>query len=108
MSTRSAGEKIALQICDFLGYLHSLTPPVVHRDITPDNIMIGDNGDITVLDFNVAQQLESQSTRTMVGKQSYIAPEQFRGKAVTQSDLYSVGATIFYISRTGRDWSPTA
>jgi len=37
---------------------------------------------------NVAQQLESQSTRTVVGKQSYIAPEQFRGNAVTQSDLY--------------------
>lgn len=96
---------IARQICDFLDYIHSMSPPVVHRDLTPDNLMITQDGTVRLLDFNVAQQLESASTKTVVGKHNYMAPEQFKGKPTTQSDLYSLGCTLFYLL-TGQDPIP--
>ncbi len=95
----------ARQICDFLSYIHSLSPPVIHRDLTPDNLMVTEDGTVRLLDFNVAQQLESASTKTVVGKHNYMAPEQFKGKPTTQSDLYSLGCTLFYLL-TGQDPVP--
>jgi serine/threonine protein kinase len=62
-------------------------------------------GVVKLIDFNVAQQLEAQTTKTVVGKHSYIPPEQFRGKAVPQSDIYSLGATLSYLL-TGKDPEP--
>ncbi len=98
---------IALQICDVLQYLHGQSPPVVHRDLTPDNLMLSaaDGNRVRLLDFNVAQQLESNSTKTVVGKHNYMAPEQFKGKPCTQSDLYSLGCTLFFLY-TGADPLP--
>lgn len=94
----------ARQICEILIYLHELTPPVVHRDLAPDNLMLS-AGAIKLIDFNVAQQLESSSTRTVVGKHNYMAPEQFRGQPCEQSDLYSMGATLAFLL-TGEEPTP--
>jgi tRNA A-37 threonylcarbamoyl transferase component Bud32 len=88
---------IAIQMSDVLTYLHSQSPPVVHRDISPDNFMLQPSNQIKLLDFNVAHQLESTATQTVVGKHNYIAPEQFKGKPCPQSDLYSLGATLYFI-----------
>jgi hypothetical protein len=96
---------IAIKMCSFLEYLHNLSPPVVHRDLTPDNVICTENGEVKLIDFNVAVQLESQSTKTVVGMQSYMAPEQFRGQATTQSDLYSFGCTLHFLL-TGYDPVP--
>jgi hypothetical protein len=96
---------LADQMCDILNYLHNQTPPVVHRDFTPDNLMFSVEGQLYLIDFNVAETLESNLTRTMVGKHSYVPPEQFRGKATTQSDIYSMGATLYFLL-TGRDPQP--
>lgn len=87
----------AVQICDILTYLHSLTPPVVHRDLTPDNLILQDDGIVKLVDFNVAHQLESAATATVVGKHCYIPPEQFRGKPTAQSDIYALGCTLHYL-----------
>jgi tRNA A-37 threonylcarbamoyl transferase component Bud32 len=95
----------AIAICDILAYLHGQIPPVVHRDLAPDNLMMTAAGKIVLLDFNFAQQLESNTTRTVVGKHNYMAPEQFKGKPCPQSDLYSLGGTVFYLV-TGRDPTP--
>lgn len=92
-------------LCDILQYLHDRQPPIVHRDISPDNLMLTADGTIKLLDFNVAQRMESNETKTVVGKHNYIAPEQFRGKPVPQSDLYSLGGTIFFML-TGEDPVP--
>lgn len=97
--------ELSIQMCDILGYLHRRQPPVIHRDFTPDNLILDKNGTVKLIDFNVAQQLEAQTTKTVVGKHSYIPPEQFRGKAVPQSDLYAFGATLFYLL-TGKDPEP--
>jgi serine/threonine-protein kinase len=88
---------IGIRCCEILEYLHNAAPPIIHRDITPDNIMCQMNGEIKLVDFNVAHQLESSATATVVGKHCYLPPEQFRGKPVPASDLYALGGTLNYI-----------
>ncbi|MDZ4833200.1 MAG: serine/threonine-protein kinase [Candidatus Melainabacteria bacterium] len=96
---------LSIQMCDILGYLHRRQPPVIHRDFTPDNLIMNQKGIVKLIDFNVAQQLEAQTTKTVVGKHSYIPPEQFRGKSVPQSDIYALGATLAFLL-TGQDPEP--
>ncbi len=87
----------AKQLAEILIYLHSQTPAVLHRDLTPDNLIINSEGQLTLIDFGAANEMLGTATGTMVGKQSYIAPEQFQGHATEQSDLYALGATMYYM-----------
>jgi hypothetical protein len=89
--------KFAIQMCDILAYLHGLTPPVVHRDFAPDNLIIAKDQQVTLIDFSVAQRVGAISSTAMAGKHAYIAPEQFGGEVCIQSDIYSFGATLFYV-----------
>jgi tRNA A-37 threonylcarbamoyl transferase component Bud32/uncharacterized RDD family membrane protein YckC len=100
---------LSLQMCEILKYLHAQSPPVVHRDFTPENLILGNDGILRLIDFNVAQTLDQSATTTgtVVGKPSYLAPEQFRGQPTTLSDIYSFGATLSYIL-TGEDPTPIA
>jgi len=78
----------------------------VHRDFTPDNLILGDDGILKLVDFNVAQQsLENNVTGSIVGKQCYIPIEQIRGQANPQSDIYALGATLHFLL-TGHDPEP--
>lgn len=95
----------AIQVLDILSYMHGLTPSLVHRDITPDNLMLQQDGFIKLVDFNVAYQVDSSATATVVGKHAYIPAEQFRGKPTPQSDIYSLGGTMFYLL-TGKEPEP--
>lgn len=97
--------ELASQMSEILTYLHSLEPPVVHRDFTPDNLILGRDGILKLVDFNVAQQTESTATGTVVGKHAYISPEQFRGRPTIQSDIYAMGATLYFLL-TGNDPEP--
>ncbi len=90
------------EICQFMQYLHSQDPAILHRDLTPDNIMLDNTGKIIIVDFGAAHQFMEGVTGTLIGKQSYIAPEQLRGKANTQSDIYSFGCTLYFLL-TGKD-----
>lgn len=92
----------SVQIAELLAYLHSMNPPIIHRDLTPDNLVLAKDGNISLIDFGAANAFMGTATGTLVGKQSYISPEQFRGKAVPESDLYSMGCTIHYLL-TGKD-----
>ncbi|HEY9714090.1 MAG TPA: serine/threonine-protein kinase, partial [Chroococcales cyanobacterium] len=94
---------LADQMCAILEFLHS--HGVVHRDFTPDNLILEPTGRIRLIDFNVAQQIQAGSSGTIVGKHAYVPPEQFRGKATTQSDIYAFGATLFFLL-TGKDPEP--
>ncbi len=87
--------QVAMQICDVLIYLHERVIPIVHRDVSPDNIVIDETGNVRLIDFGAAKHLVQNATGTLIGKQAFIAPEQLRGKVVPQSDLYSLGATMY-------------
>lgn len=93
------------QVLEILAYLHSRQPPVVHRDVAPDNLLIDENGVVKLIDFNVAQQTESTVIGTIVGKQAYVPPEQLRGMSTPGSDIYALGATVHFLL-TGRDPEP--
>ena len=91
---------IARQVLYILIYLHSLDPPVVHRDIKPNNLIRSDDGKIYLVDFGAVQNTycdTSMQGSTVVGTYGYMAPEQFRGKAFPATDLYSLGATLLYL-----------
>jgi serine/threonine protein kinase len=87
-----------LEMCDILHYLHSQSPPVVHRDFTPDNLLLSEDGSLKLIDFMVAKQTEAESsTNAVVGKHHYMPPEQVRGKSTTRSDIYALGCTLHFI-----------
>jgi Protein kinase domain len=92
----------ALEIAEILTYLHSHEPIIIHRDLTPDNLVLDKSGSLKLIDFGAANELIGTATGTLVGKQSYISPEQFRGKAKPASDIYSLGCTLFFLA-TGKD-----
>ena len=96
---------MARQMANVLEHLHTQEPPVIHRDFTPENIILMPDGQMKLIDFDVAQHLESSATRTIVGKHSYISPEQFRGHASEQSDIYALGASLYFLL-TGKEPMP--
>lgn len=99
--------RYARQILSALDYAHSRS--VVHRDIKPSNIMITDANQIKLVDFGIAisdRSAELTAPGFMVGSVNYMSPEQIAGdKATTQSDIYSVGVTLYEIF-TG--WLPVS
>jgi serine/threonine-protein kinase len=87
----------AIQIAGALKHLHEREQPIIHRDLTPDNIVLRNDGQTVIVDFGAANEFIGTATGTFVGKHSFIAPEQLRGKATTQSDIYAFGCTLFYL-----------
>lgn len=89
--------KIAQELIEILEYLHSRTPPILHRDLSPDNMIIDEHNSVFLIDFGAANELISNATGTAIGKQAYVAPEQFKGKACIPSDIYSLGCCLHFL-----------
>ncbi len=98
-------EALAGQMCTVLENLHAQEPPVVHRDFTPDNLILHKDGTLKLIDFNVAHASDTTTIAKVVGKQAYLPPEQFRGEPCPQSDVYALGCTLHYLL-TGSDPVP--
>ena len=101
-------KQLAQALLDILRYLHEQQPPVIHRDIKPSNILLTNRsgnsvGQVYLVDFGSVQTLAAKqgSTITVAGTYGYMPPEQFGGRTVPASDLYSLGATLIYLV-TGR------
>ncbi|MGG6298308.1 serine/threonine protein kinase [Leptolyngbya sp. AN02str] len=93
-------KQIAVQILNILVYLQELTPPVIHRDIKPQNIIYRDDGQVVLVDFGAVQDTYHNTMTggsTVVGTYGYMAPEQFRGQAVLSTDLYGLGTTLIFL-----------
>ena len=89
----------AMQLCDALSYLHSQNPPILHRDIKPANIRLTPEGLVKLVDFGLFKQ-GSQSKLSTVrgGTPLYMPLEQWGGGTDIQSDLYSLGATLYHLA----------
>ncbi|MCB9689236.1 MAG: serine/threonine protein kinase [Alphaproteobacteria bacterium] len=95
--------EVMLQLCSALAEVHAAG--VVHRDVKPRNLLVGDGGVLKLTDFGIAQLEASQETRTglAMGTMGFMSPEQLHdAKSVdVRSDVYAVGATLFTVL-TGR------
>ena len=86
-----------------LDYLHGRSPPVIHRDINPKNVIRRPDGSFALVDFGaVRDRLKPEGGSTIVGTFGYMAPEQLQGRALPATDVYSVGATALRLL-TGRE-----
>jgi len=92
--------RIVRQIAEGLSYLHSRR--VVHKDIKPENIMVGNRGNVKIIDFALAEEMRPRWWASLLGRKriagtrSYMSPEQIRGKDLDpRSDIYALGATIY-------------
>jgi len=82
------------QICNAVDHAHR--QGVLHRDLRPSNVLVMDNGMVKVADFGTSRFLEiAAHGTTVIGSPPYMAPEQFEGKAVFASDIYSLGVTMY-------------
>ncbi len=89
--------RVAAQICEALGEAHA--NQIVHRDIKPHNILLGQNGRVKVTDFGIARAATSSTitqTGSVVGSVHYFSPEHAKGVSVSESsDLYSLGIVLY-------------
>jgi len=82
------------QICNAVDHAHKVG--VLHRDLRPGNMLVSDTGMLKVTDFGTSRFLEiAAHGTTVIGSPPYMAPEQFYGKAVFASDVYSIGVTMY-------------
>ncbi|MDP7032957.1 MAG: protein kinase [Planctomycetota bacterium] len=110
----SVGEKLTaegpLSILDSLkvcldsaqGLEYAFRNDIVHKDIKPDNLMIGEDGTVKIGDMGLAERIQKDAgpkkQEANLGTPHYASPEQIKGKAVDiRSDLYSLGATLYHI-----------
>jgi serine/threonine-protein kinase len=103
----SRGLDYTCQICNAVDHAHR--QGVLHRDLRPSNVLVTDNGLVKVADFGTSRFLEiAAHGTTVIGSPPYMAPEQFQGKAVFASDVYSLGVTMYQMFTGELPYDPPA
>ena len=88
-----------LQLCDQLDVLHSMDPPVIHRDIKPQNVVIRPDGKAVLIDYGIARVRSDNETDTVAfGTQGFAPPEQYGySQTDARSDIYSLGVLLNWL-----------
>lgn len=98
--TKQKALSIILQLCEILHYLHSQSPAIIHRDIKPQNVIIDEEGKITLIDFGISRTYNeaAQADTLCFGTKHYAAPEQY-GYSQTdgRSDIFSLGVLLCWL-----------
>jgi len=103
---RELGLHIIADVCRALAYAHSKTDGtkslgIVHRDVSPHNILLSEQGEIKLTDFGIAKAMnkrEQTGTGVVKGKVAFMSPEQAYGKPIDQrSDLFSLGTVLYLL-----------
>ena len=82
------------QIATGVEYAHQQS--VLHRDLRPGNMLVTPRGRIKIMDFGTSRFLEvADQASTIIGSPPYMAPEQFQGRAMFASDVYSIGVVMY-------------
>ena len=91
---------ITAQLCDILTYLHTQTPPVIHRDIKPQNIILDEQGRVTLIDFGISRlyNAAAREDTAYLGTRHYAAPEQY-GFSQTdgRTDIFALGVVLCWL-----------
>lgn len=95
---------IALKLCDILNYMHTRVPPIVFRDVKPENIILTKDFQVKLIDFGTARFFDKRKKNDtiQVGTVGYAAPEQYTGTSDPASDIYAFGALLHHLL-TGLD-----
>ncbi len=91
---------ISLQLCFILQYLHDRKPPVIYRDLKPQNVILDPNGAVRLIDFDISRKFNPDATRDTVfmGTTNTAPPEQYGySQTDVRSDIYSLGVLIIYL-----------
>jgi len=97
--------EICLRLCDILTYLHNLSPPVIHRDIKPQNIVLDDDNKIHLIDFGISREFSENALKDTVntGTVGFMPPEQYGFKQTDcRADIYSLGILLCWLL-TGKE-----
>lgn len=94
-----------IQLCDVLNYLHHQPKKIIYRDMKPGNVMLRNDGNLTLIDFGIAREYNEGQTSdtTLLGTRGYAAPEQYGAKTYgkkvqtdERTDIYCLGATLYH------------
>lgn len=89
--------KIIIQVCNGLIDLHKMSPPLIHNDINTSNIMICDDNNVKLFDFDISRIYNKASNQntTLFGTEEYASPEHYGyGQSEPRTDIYSLGVTM--------------
>ena len=92
--------RICVRLCDILAYLHHRDNPIIHRDIKPQNVIVGPEGNVSLIDFDIARVYRegSETDTRFFGTLAYAPPEQYGfSQTDARADIYSLGILLRYL-----------